>query len=179
MTVIKRIRKAKKQRFVSGKKSIFSESWSRKYIKGSEELFNGEKIYIVKGSAGSFLEPPGHPTHKYAIESSYRTQSITSFYNEVKDPKIRKQLKPYLKWEKLPENDPRVKRWEQKVYRYFQHSKSPTGKMWKNVDELVTDKNVYKTPEKSAAVIWIRKYYPNHKPNIKWLKNPPPPNREE
>lgn len=160
----------------------------------------GRPISIVMDSAGSFLEPPNHPSHKYGFAAGmdhghgYQEYgSITYLREEAKKmgihPIIMITNRIFAEWSKnkLPEDHQAVQQWEAYVYAYFRNSYSRDGidmdvtksiivekeeNNWtKNNPETWTTKP--QPPEHHLAVMAIRESYPEHKPRMDWIENPP------
>lgn len=130
-----------------------------------------EIIYVTTGGdagQGSFLDPPNYPTHKFGISSRFRSQDIVSFSKE--EPQFKEQLKPYLKFDKLPENHPEVQKWIKQHYSYFKNSYSKNG-INRNVNDAIINEKDELPNNHHLAFLAVRKFYPNHKPRKDLIKS--------
>jgi len=123
------------------------------------------------GSEGCacFLEPLGHPT--YFVRSIY-TQHGNSpargaqYYFKGSGFDELQEVDQYF--EPLPYKHPRVKAWEGYAYAYFRNSYSPDGKT-REVSKAVRSGK----PEHHLAYLLVKKCYPEAKPRLDLIKNPP------
>ena len=152
-------------------------------IQGSKKEY-GEPVYVREetkedgGGMGSFLDPPNYPTHRFSIVSGYdrgggfqSSLSIATFYKRSKSrglTEIVKALEPVMAWNRLPESHSATQKWIEYVYAYMRNSYSPDGKN-RNVSDAVSDG----PPEHHLAYMFVRKFYPQHKPRKSLIKNPP------
>lgn len=127
---------------------------------------------IVKGSMGSFLEPPTHPTHLYSVKSVFGNtfyMSIESAADDKEnwlDERTRAEAKKIMsEWKPLPIENKDVQEWINKVLKYFKHCYQGKNGEWEAGSLIIDtdDSNLIKNQDKHAGVHLIRKYYPNFK----------------
>ncbi len=141
---------------------------------------------------GCFLGPPGYPS--YFLRAVYTrhgnsprkgtTEVITDadgvnrviftvdeWDTDKRDTRLRKL------WVPLPIDHPRTRAWIAYVYGYmknmYRNTEAPEGRQYYASDMIVKSaKNAELcTPENSAAVNLIRRYYPEHQPDMDLLDN--------
>lgn len=141
-----------------------------------------EKGRIVRGSAGSFLDPPGYPTHSFEVETDLRrrpqnrgTMSLTYAAEQATwlDDATRNAARRLLaEWaSKRPSlDDPDIQDWIHQVLGYFRDQYAglraeQTGSKW-DVSNLRSDAKVdpVLNADLHAGVHLIRQYYPEFKP---------------
>jgi len=137
-----------------------------------------EKGRIVNTGAGGFLNPPGHPEHKYSIETDLRqrpenrgSMSLSGAVDcEWLDAATRAAAKAKLdSWVPLPLDAPEVQDWIRQVIGYFwgcyRNTTLHEPECW-FVDKLYILKSgdAARPNEEHAGVHLIRKYYPEYSP---------------
>jgi len=142
------------------------------------------------GSPGCacFLEPPGHP--RYFVQSIY-TQHGNSpsrgpqYFFEGSGFDSIEEVDTYFK--PLPYDHPRVKAWEAYAYAYFRNSYSKDGTSRCLTDSITVEpkETVFtksspdkftttpQPPEHHLAYLLVKKYYPEAKPRLDLIANPP------
>jgi len=139
-----------------------------------------EKGRIVKGSTGSFLDPPGYPTHHFSVETDLRrrpenrgSMSLTYAAKEASwlDGSTRAAARALLnawKKERPPLHSPEIQDWIHQVLGYFRgmyRNPSATAEQW-NASSMISDSNrdPIKHSRDHAGVHLIHQYYPEYRP---------------
>jgi hypothetical protein len=143
--------------------------------------------YLVNDGMGGFLNPPSHPEHTYSIQEfrgghevgSYSLSAAIEY--EWMPGAVRGTAKGVLKRWQAGEIDPA---WMHSVYNYFRHSYSKDGintnvndrenmvtygKFWDNAEQ-----EQYTDPSHHLGYMYIKKFYPEHKPNLELIQNDGP-----
>ena len=150
-------------------------------IEGSRREWYGRPVYIFYEAAGCFLEPPGHPTYKFAFCAGFdRGQgfqeygSIDFLYERAKQHDLKNILaavEPLVKFEALPLDNEKTVEWIDSVYAYFKHCYSPDG-VDRRADHCIVDHKDEQPPEHHLAVLHIKNYYPDYEPDPERIENP-------
>lgn len=151
----------------------------------------GRWVLETKDGMGGFLSPPGDPAHTYAFleyrgsrSMDYETSmSVESAATEKWVPaRVRAKAKQILASAKRECTD----EWVESIYRYFRNCYSPDG-----VDRNVSNCLIVKPnpngfgyvhgesgwleslppAEHHLAVLYIRKYFPDHEPRMDLIEN--------
>lgn len=130
---------------------------------------------IVAASTGSFLCPPGHPSHSFGIEDGpQRDPNLIASLDYAVDAdnadwvpaKIRDEAQRLLDTATLVESD----EWLIKVYRHFRHCYSPDGVNRNASDALIVKSDDAAPPvDHHLGVMFVRKYFPQHQPRLDLL----------
>jgi len=128
-----------------------------------------KKGRIVPGSIGSFLCPPNHPMHEWAVETDLRPENretLSLDYAAGCDyltPETRAEAKALLDtWQPgTPDLD-----WIHQILGYFKGSyRNPSAEKQWNVDTMVFDaRDPLTNADDHAGVHHIRKFYPDFTP---------------
>lgn len=140
-----------------------------------------EKGRIVRGSAGSFLDPPSYPTHEFQVETDLRRRpenrdvmSLTYAADcEYLDPATRREARERLAaWDRPPLDEPETAEWVAQVLGYFRDCYRSTdpehiaaGTEWHASNLHVVRDGEARPNDEHAGVHLIRKYYPEYEPN--------------
>lgn len=129
---------------------------------------------VVPGRSGSFLCPPGHPTHFHGIEAGPRNNpnliagldyALRNEYGDVPD-RVRDQV------QKLYDEATPVcsELWMAHVYAYFRNCYSPDG-IVRDVSELLIGAHAG-PPEHHAGYLMVKQYFPDHQVRQDLIDNP-------
>ena len=136
-----------------------------------------EVYKIVKGDgAGGFMNPPGDPAHTYRIESYSSSRSnarVAGIYSidsaqEWMPQHIRKTAA------EMVANATRTpsELWVRSVYGYFRNMWTVDGQPWANVNQLVSGRPKGAPIEYSAAVVHVRRWFPDHAARADLITDP-------
>jgi hypothetical protein len=134
------------------------------------------RITSKDGGMGSFLCPPGDPMLRYSImekssdrwnariEGSYALDTTSDWIPEG----IRRRAAAMLAAAERVESPG----WVGMVYGYFRNMYAPDGASWANVRDLVSGAPGAYPDEWHAAVVFIRKYFPDHEVRADLIRDP-------
>jgi hypothetical protein len=157
-------------------------------IAGSHK--SGRPLFLTRqnAGAGSMGRPPNHASHffgivggvdrgrgfqEYASVDSYRDSP--EIHGKVRALLDREGFDPetFLKRPMLPLDHPRVEAWVRSQYAYFHTCYSPDGKD-RNVSCCLTGvKPGERPPEHHLAHLAVVEFYPEAKPRLDLIENPP------
>lgn len=137
-----------------------------------------EVYKIVKNGQGlaGFMNPPGDPAHIYVIESyssnRHNTQHTGSYSISTDDAWIPQAIRNQAR-DVLTESQPIASElWMRNVYGYFHGMWTPNGVKWSNVDQLVSKRPDGAPLDWHAAVVHIRRWFPDHEPRADMIADP-------
>lgn len=126
-------------------------------------------VVIVDGQGmGGFLAPPGDPTHRYAVrEMSSNRRNAREIGSYALDSATRADWLPGHVRTRVAEiinGAERVEseRWVRYVYGYFRGMWTRDGRPWSDVSTLVSGRPDGAPDDWHAAVVWVRRYFPDH-----------------
>ena len=136
-----------------------------------------QRIYRITRDGqgmGGFLSPPGHPKYYYVLEEMrpsgrgkpLRTYSLDYVF-DLDNVAVKMQAGRILETAILVDSD----LWERYVYGYFRHMYVPVGGS-RNAADLVSNYRGELPAERHAAVVTIRKYFPDHAPRLDLIADP-------
>lgn len=127
------------------------------------------KVVFTAGSAGGFLDPPGHPHHRYSVnvydggrvkQEPDAMMSVQGAADDESLPeKARARARRLLEDATLIESE----LWVRNVYGYFRSMFVPEDGD-RDVRSLITDSTNSLPAERHAAVAMIRTHFPDHEP---------------
>jgi hypothetical protein len=127
------------------------------------------KVVFAHGSAGSFMDPPGHPSHRYEVRvyDNGRVKRDADAYLSVASAaeaewlpeSARERARKLLDDATIVESE----MWVRHVYGYFR-SMYVAEDGSRNASDLIADRSGALPAERHAAVAMIRQYFPEHEP---------------
>jgi hypothetical protein len=131
---------------------------------------------IVEGTGSSgFLCPPGHPNHTYHVEEVSPRGSVGAIGplsmilgDDRASDGVRREAQRIIDEATLVQSEA----WMRSVYDYFGNMYAPDSGS-QNVSDLIHHQaGVAPPPERHAAVVTIRRYFPDHQPRMDLIEHP-------
>jgi hypothetical protein len=129
---------------------------------------------IVRGKAGSFMEPPGHISHRYSVTSYgvYGGDSYGSVTNALDNEWTPEPVKEFLRGLMERENKPVCDElWLRKTYLYFKHCFSPDGED-RNVSDCIIDSSGIGRADWHLGYMYVKARFPEHEPRVDLIHPP-------
>lgn len=125
---------------------------------------------------GSFLCPPGHPSHRYGIEEKssnrHNAYALGSYGLDTEaewiPEGIKRRAAKMLADAQLVESP----LWVAHVYGYFRRMYAPDGKIWTDASSLMSGAPGTYPDDWHAGGVHVRKYFPEHVTRVDLIADP-------
>lgn len=131
---------------------------------------------VVPGSAGAFLDPPGHPHHKFHVETyrSARSKEPDSvvFLSTARDnpeeyPQVQARVAKLFADAEMVCSET----WMRYVYNYFRSMYAPENGD-RNVSNAISDPTNSLPPERHLGYLTVKEHFPDHTPRLDLIRLP-------
>lgn len=125
---------------------------------------------------GGLLNPPGHAEHTHCVIEKERGKEVGSMslsYAVGPDtPHVPTEIKARAAALLAALPGTFTEEWENRVYAYFHNCYSPDG-VTREVSKCVVVKGSTSRPDWHLAYLHIKSFFPDVKPNLELIANPP------
>ncbi len=132
-------------------------------------------IIVLEGMGNAF-NPPGHAEHNYSLKEIERGREVgfssLSYAAGPETTWVPQDVKERCR--KLLADNPGnfTDAWERECYAYWRNCYSPDG-IDRNVSNLVISRDGSLPPERHAAFLHVKSFFPEANPRLDLIQNPP------
>jgi hypothetical protein len=132
---------------------------------------------VRRSGQGGFMNPPGDPAHVFSVweykgprmtGEPIGMYSIDGLTEDDVPEMILVEVQAILEKAKRVCSD----LWVRNVYGYFRNMWTADGQPWTSADQLISGRPDGAPDEYHAAVVFVRKWFPDHEPQVDLIRDP-------